>query len=219
MDQSSGHRRTTESEDEIGIRPIGPRDLDAVCEVIGLAFADNPSTLANVRGDRAKARRTMQDAVRVAKFGRTWSHAFVAVEGPRVVGALNAAAWPHCQMGVAEKIKTAPSMIRIMNTALPRAFTMMAKREAHDPHEPHWHVGPIGVRPELQRRGVGKMLLRGFLTMVDEEGSPAFLETDVDGNVALYEKFGFRIRTRENIVGVDTRFMWRDAWPKPGLAG
>jgi ribosomal protein S18 acetylase RimI-like enzyme len=191
-------------------------DMTAVCEVIGLAFADNPSTLANVRGDRTKARRVMQDAVRVAKFGRPWSDALVAVQDDTVVGALNAAEWPHCQLGMAEKIKTAPTMAWIMKSALPRAFTMMNKREARDPHEPHWHIGPIGVRPQLQGRGIGKALLEAFLTTIDEVGAPAFLETDVDRNVELYESFGFAVTSREDIVGVNTRFMWRDA---PSRAG
>ncbi|MGD0595884.1 MAG: GNAT family N-acetyltransferase [Acidimicrobiales bacterium] len=191
-------------------------DMTAVCEVIGLAFADNPSTLANVRGDRTKARRVMQDAVRVAKFGRSWSYALVAVQGDAVVGALNAAEWPHCQVGTAEKIKTAPAMAWIMKSALPRAFTMMNRREARDPHEPHWHIGPIGVRPELQGHGVGKALLSAFLTTIDELGSPAFLETDVDRNVELYESLGFAVTSKEDIVGVNTRFMWRDA---PGRTG
>jgi ribosomal protein S18 acetylase RimI-like enzyme len=185
-------------------------DMTVVCEVIGLAFVDNPSTLANVHGDRTRARRVMQDAVRVAKFGRPWSYALVAVQGETVVGALNAAEWPHCQMGVVEKLKTAPAMALIMKSALPRAFTMMSKREARDPHEPHWHIGPIGVRPRLQGRGVGKALLGTFLTTIDEGGAPAFLETDVDHNVELYERFGFVVTGREDIVGVDTRFMWRD---------
>ncbi len=202
--------------DDIEIRRMDSADLVAVCEVIGLAFADNPSTLANVHGDRAKARRVMQDAVRVAKFGRTWSYALVAVQGGSIVGVLNAAQWPHCQLGMTEKIKTAPTMVRIMKTALPRAFTMMNKREARDPHEPHWHIGPIGVRPELQGHGVGKALLKTFLTTVDEQGSPAFLETDVDRNVVLYERFGFTVTSRENIVGVNTRFMWRDTRPSFG---
>jgi ribosomal protein S18 acetylase RimI-like enzyme len=210
MRQTSGQRDPDEFEDDIEIRPFGPPDMDAVCELIGLAFAENPSTLANVRGDRVKARRTMQDAVRVAKFGRPWSHALVAVNGSTVVGAINASAWPHCQMGIAEKIKTAPSMLRIMKTALPRAFTMMARREAHDPHRPHWHIGPIGVRPDVQNRGVGKALLERFLATVDAEGSPAFLETDVDRNVGFYEKFGFQTIDHEDIVGVDTRFLWRN---------
>jgi ribosomal protein S18 acetylase RimI-like enzyme len=195
---------------DIVIRRMTQADMTVVCEVIGLAFVDNPSTLANVHGDRTRARRVMQDAVRVAKFGRPWSYALVAVQGETVVGALNAAEWPHCQMGVVEKLKTAPAMALIMKSALPRAFTMMSKREARDPHEPHWHIGPIGVRPRLQGRGVGKALLGTFLTTIDEGGAPAFLETDVDHNVELYERFGFVVTGREDIVGVDTRFMWRD---------
>jgi ribosomal protein S18 acetylase RimI-like enzyme len=195
--------------DDIEIRRMTAADMGAVCEVIGLAFADNPSTLANVRGDRAKARRVMQDSVRVAKFGRHWSHGLVAVQGARVIGALNAAEWPHCQLGMVEKIKVAPMMVRIMKTALPRAFTMMKAREARDPREPHWHIGPIGVRPELQGHGVGKALLGTLLATVDECGSPAFLETEVNRNVALYESLGFTVTSREEIVGVNTRFMWR----------
>jgi len=200
---------------DVGIRRMTTADMDAVCEVIGLAFAENPSTLANVRGDRARARRVMQRAVRVAKFGRSWSHALVAVERGRVVGVLNAAEWPHCQLGMAEKIKSAPTMFRVMGSALPRAFTMMNKREARDPREPHWHIGPIGVRPERQGRGVGTALIQAFLTTLDEQGSPAFLETDVDRNVELYEEFGFTVTGREDIVGVDTRFMWRDITLRP----
>ena len=186
------------------------QDMDSVCELIGLAFAENPSTLANVRGDQQRARQTMRDAVRIAKFGRPWSHALVAVHADRIVGVLNAAEWPHCQLSTVEKIKTAPSMIRIMRSALPRAFTMMSKREAADPRKPHWHIGPVGVRPEVQGRGIGNTLLESFLAEVDELEAAAFLETDVDRNVILYEKFGFTVASRQEIVGVDTRFMWRE---------
>ncbi len=194
-------------------------EMDAVCQVIGLAFADNPSTLANVGNDRVRARLVMQSAVRVAKFGRPWSHALVAVVDGRVVGALNAAAWPHCQLGLVEKVRTAPSMAWIMKTALPRAFTMMSKRGAHDPHESHWHIGPIGVQPEEQGKGVGKALLGRFLETVDEKATPAFLETDVDRNVALYERFGFEVTHREDIVGVRTWFMWRPARTQASQTG
>jgi ribosomal protein S18 acetylase RimI-like enzyme len=196
--------------DQLQIRPMTEDDMASVCEVIGLAFADNPSTLANVRGDRTKACRTMMDAVRFAKFGRSSSYGLIAMKQGQVVGALNGAQWPQCQMRTTEKIKTAPSMVRIMGTALPRAFKMMGARAKHDPRRPHWHIGPIGVRPEFQGHGVGKALLEVFLGMVDDRGVPAFLETDVDRNVELYEKFGFEVTESELIVGVHTRFMWRE---------
>jgi GNAT superfamily N-acetyltransferase len=193
------------------IRRMTVADMDEVCELIGAAFAENPSTLANVRGNRLRARRVMRDAVRVVKFGRPWSRALVAVQEGVIVGALNAAEWPHCQMGLAEKIKTAPSMAMIMRSALPRALIMMSRREAHDPREAHWHIGPVGVHPDKQGQGVGRLLLERFLSTVDGQRAPAFLETDVDLNVRLYQRCGFEVTEAEDIVGVDTRFMWREA--------
>lgn len=209
--------RGTGGDDRLS-HPEGPRvrrmvaaDMPAVCEVIGAAFADNPSTLANVGGDTTRAEQVMRNAVRIAKFGRRWSHALVAEQNDTIVGALNAAQWPHCQMGTVEKIKTVPSMVAIMRGALPRAFTMTSRREAHDPREPHWHVGPLGVHPDAQGQGVGASLLQAFLSTVDEAGQPAFLETDVERNVIFYQRFGFEVVAKEVIVGVNTRFMRRPA--------
>ena len=195
------------------IRLMSAGDLDAACEVIGLAFADNPNTLAVVRGDRGKARRVMQAAVRVAKLSRRFSHVLVAEEEGRIVGVLNAAPWPHCQLSFGEKLKTAPAMVRVMGPALPRQQRILARWAKHDPDEPHWHIGPIGVHPERQGYGVGSALLGSFLEMVDEQQRAGYLETDVDRNVALYERFGFAVIAREEVNGVDNRFMWRDARP------
>ncbi len=192
------------------IRRISAGDLDAVCQVIGLAFADNPNAMVMVRGDRAKAQRMMKGSARVAKFGRTSSYGLVAEHGNRVVGALNAAPWPRCQLSAGEKIRSAPTMVRTLGTAMPRALKLTSVWTKHDPKEPHWHIGPIGVDPAFQGQGVGKALLGAFLEMADEDGPPAYLETDVDRNVTLYEKFGFRVIGEADILGVNNRFMRRD---------
>jgi hypothetical protein len=63
------------------------------------------------RGNRAKAERMMRVAARIAKLDRKWSHAVVALEAGRVIGVLNAAAWPNCQMRTGEKLRAAPAMI------------------------------------------------------------------------------------------------------------
>jgi ribosomal protein S18 acetylase RimI-like enzyme len=194
----------------VEIRRMSRSDMDEACRVIGLAFADNPNSLVVAGGDRGSARRIMQASVRVAKLGRTYSYVLVAEEAGRIIGVLNAVAWPHCQMSLGEKLLTAPSMIRVMGPALPRALKLLSVWAKHDPRERHWHLGPIAVHPELQGRGVGKGLLGAFFEMVDEQDLPAYLETDVDRNVALYEQFGFRVIAREEIAGVNNRFMWRE---------
>jgi hypothetical protein len=44
--------------------------------------------------------------------GRKFSRVLVAEDNGMVVGVLNAAQWPHCQLSVSEKLRTAPIMIR-----------------------------------------------------------------------------------------------------------
>ena len=203
--------RKNSGADQIRIRRMTADEMDAACEVIGLAFTDNPNTLAVAGGNRVEARRMMQSVVRVAKLGRRYSHVLVAVEGPWLVGALNAATWPHCQLGAYEKFTTAPAIFRAMGSALTRQLKITSAWEKREPRKPHWHLGPIGVHPLVQGRGIGKTLLQSFLAMVDEQGLPAYLETDVDLNVALYQQFGFRVIAQEDLIGINNRFMWRDA--------
>jgi GNAT superfamily N-acetyltransferase len=191
------------------VRPLAPDETEAACQVIGLAFADNPSSLAVVRGDRSRAIRTMERSVRAVKLGGGFSHVLVAERHGRLLGVLNATPWPHCQLSLREQLRSAPALVRVMGSALPRAMTMTRARARHDRRQAHWHLGPIGVHPDHQGEGVGSAPLGAFLERVDQVGSPAFLETDVDFNVVLYERFGFRVVGRQDILAIDTRFMWR----------
>jgi ribosomal protein S18 acetylase RimI-like enzyme len=214
MDQSSQQRRGVNSElNGIQIRPMSAGDMDAACELIGLAFADNPNTLGVAGGNQAKARQMTQAAVRVAKLGRKYSNVLIAEDGGRLVGVLNAVDWPHCQMSAGEKLKTVLVVLPAMGLALATQLKISNAWAKRDPRQPHWHLGPIAVRPEVQGSGVGKAMLASFLAMADEQTLPAYLETDVDRNVALYEKFGFKVIARETLMGIDNRFMWRTPQP------
>ena len=195
----------------MNIRRMSNGEVDEASRLIASAFVDNPNTLAVTRGDRAKAQRIIQAGVRVAKLGRKCSFVLVAEHAGRIVGVLNAAEWPHCQLRIGEKIRTTPGMIKVMGTALPRQLKLLSLWGRQDPRRSHWHLGPIGVAPELHGRGIGKALLASFLEMVDEQDSPAYLETDVDKNVALYERFGFKVVSHAAFEGINNRFMWREA--------
>ena len=197
--------------DGIKVELLSRGDLAEACRVLGLAFADSPNSLAIAAGDRGRAERTMRAVARVAKLGRRCSHVLVAREGSAIVGVLNAAEWPSCQLSVLEKIRTSPPLMLVTGSGAPKALRLTSVWAAHDPRRPHWHLGPVGVRPDRQGRGIGHAVLADFLDTVDDQGLPAYLETDVDRNVPLYQKFGFKVVDREDVLGVDNRFMWRDA--------
>ena len=57
----------------------------------------------------------------------------------------------------------------------------------------HSYLQVLGVRSDLQGRGLSSKLVRPMLTRLDEEGLPSFLETQNPANVPLYEHFGYEL--------------------------
>lgn len=84
--------------------------------------------------------------------------------------------------------------------------------KAH-PKEEHWYLYLLVADPELQRSGVGKMLLEDRLTEIDEQGLPAYLETQKTDNIAYYRRFGFEEQPALTPVksGPPIYRMWRPA--------
>jgi ribosomal protein S18 acetylase RimI-like enzyme len=66
--------------------------------------------------------------------------------------------------------------------------------------EPHWYLANIGIDPEYQGKGFGSKLIKPMLERIEIEGFPVFLETNFEGNVALYEHLGFKV-IDERVVG------------------
>jgi ribosomal protein S18 acetylase RimI-like enzyme len=83
------------------------------------------------------------------------------------------------------------------------------ERARQDPLNQHWHLGPVGVLPSHQGKGIGTALLNRFCKEVDASLAPAYLETDTDKNVRFYERFGFQVVEETGIFNVRNYFMWR----------
>jgi len=87
--------------------------------------------------------------------------------------------------------------------------------DAHHPHEPHWYLGFLGVRPAVQGHGLGGSLLRSTLVGVDEAGEAAYLEATSADNRRLYERHGFEVVRELPLPDGPSLFaMWRE--PRSG---
>lgn len=58
---------------------------------------------------------------------------------------------------------------------------------------PHYYLFALGVHPSAQGNGIGGQLVRGMLERIDQEGLPAYLETQSSRNVELYRRLGFDV--------------------------
>jgi len=66
----------------------------------------------------------------------------------------------------------------------------------------YYYLDVLAVRPGLHGKGYGGTLLRHLLAMAASEHVPCFLETFTEGNVLMYERFGFRVVETSQIPGM-----------------
>lgn len=65
---------------------------------------------------------------------------------------------------------------------------------------PHVYLFGLGVEPELSGRGVGTMLVSHVVERARALRVPAYVETQNERNVPLYERAGFAVRDRAELA-------------------
>jgi ribosomal protein S18 acetylase RimI-like enzyme len=66
---------------------------------------------------------------------------------------------------------------------------------------PHWYLVLLACDPAWQRQGHGSALLAPVLQRADEEGVPAYLETQKEENLPWYRRHGFEVMDEINARG------------------
>ena len=77
----------------------------------------------------------------------------------------------------------------------------------HRHPNPHYFLHAIGVLPEAQGQGIGKLILNEFheLSRVHPISTGVALDTEIDSNVRLYESVGYVV---EHHLMLDEVLMW-----------
>lgn len=91
-----------------------------------------------------------------------------------------------------------------------RLARVLATLHAHHSPERHWHVGPVGVEPGLQGRGIGAAVMGRCCEAMDDAGELAFLETEKPENVVFYRRLGFEVVSETELPGLHIWFMRRE---------
>mmetsp|Transcript_31078 Transcript_31078/g.78224 ORF Transcript_31078/g.78224 Transcript_31078/m.78224 type:complete len:277 (+) Transcript_31078:58-888(+) len=86
--------------------------------------------------------------------------------------------------------------------------------------EKHWYVYMLHVDPAYQGKKYGKRLLNMILGLADRDGVPTYLECVGDRNIAIYEKFGFKvIKKYPVLVGMEDKIGGPPLTEGGGLTG
>lgn len=88
-------------------------------------------------------------------------------------------------------VKLALTCIGLGN--LKKAMNREARIKTTHPPSPIFYIWFIGVRPELQSKGIGSALLAEVIAKSDSMQRPLYLETSTLRNLPWYKKFGFEV--------------------------
>lgn len=189
--------------DSIKITFMEVNELEESAKTLSIAMLNNSLHRAVFKGNEEKQRRKIENMF-IDLFHNNPGITYIAKEGERIVGVMR---MKSC-IGSTSKMKKSDN--GQVNDIDHRIRVWHHEWAAHDPKEQHWHLGPIGVTPTHQNKGIGSILLTIFCDEVDKCSAKAFLETDLDKNVSFYEKFGFKVVRTSKIFGVESRYMARE---------
>ena len=200
---------------DVSIGPIQRSEIPAVLDVIARGMRDNPIHVAVYGHDpeeRFAGQRQMFEAgFEIAGLDRD----MLVARRPdgTVVGVCGMMAPDEALPGGVDQLRLLRRILKLGPGPALRLLRWIDTWSRLDLKHPHWHVGPVAVDPRYQGQGVGTRLMQVFCNKMDAAGEVAYLETDKLINVTFYERFGFEVVHREDVLGVPNWFMRRDPQP------
>jgi ribosomal protein S18 acetylase RimI-like enzyme len=180
---------------ETGSRVLELDDIDAAASILAQAFVDDPLVVYMLPRRRSRLK-TVEKFFRViGEIGIRHGRGFGAGDPLQAV-----AFWEFPDRGnVSISVKGLGKFVPLLFTQYPigliRARAVLRETDAlHAKHapEPHFYLDNLGVMPSAQGRGLSSKLIRPVLALADSQRVPVYTDTVTQGNVSLYEHFGFR---------------------------
>lgn len=211
MERPPALRSLTDLEPDVEIRELAAGELRAAALVLAEGMRDNPLHVKvfGANPDR-RERRLFSFLGHLIGYVRSNGQVLGAYAQGELVGVLGMMKPGRCHPAgmskwrFARAILTGNSPIGVLRTG-----RWLAAWKRNDPSEPHWHLGPMAVRPASRRRGIARRLMTRCCAHIDTLEATAFLETDLAINAAFYETLDFVVTRRERVLGVSTWFMRR----------
>jgi ribosomal protein S18 acetylase RimI-like enzyme len=186
------------------LRALADPEIPAAAAVLADGMRDNPLHVRAFGDDPAPRERALTRLFESVLL-RVQTKGLIegAFQEGRLIGVCGGLAPGNCRVTLGQKLAFLPALKKGNSwTTVFRVLEWAGAWSKRDPDKAHWHLGPVGVQRSEQGKGVGRALMASFCARMDADRADAYLETDKEINVKIYEKFGFKVVAREEIIGV-----------------
>ena len=181
----------------VRIRPVGAPELAEVVRLCAAGMCDNPLHVRVFGADRAQRLLGLQRFFAVTSaYVQRHGLLYGAYRGGRLQGVFGLLGPGRCRpaprdwLRLLAVFRASPSPLGTL--ALARWLLAWWR---HDPPQPHWHLGPLVVVPELQGSGMAIHLIATVAAQLPASQPMAWLETDRLANVRLYSRSASSLRS------------------------
>ena len=195
LDHTSSHRWA-----RIKIRNLRRGECDDAVALLARGMRDSPLNVAAHREDperralaRARVRGPVPDHDAQQQICGFHERRLVAVAGTNPPGG--------CQPSAMQLLRFLPEIVATGPGASWRVGSWLAAWREHDPDQPHSHLGPLAVDPDLRCRGVGGQIMTEYCRRLDCAGQISYLETDKAENIPFYERHGYAVIGEAKVIG------------------
>jgi ribosomal protein S18 acetylase RimI-like enzyme len=197
----------------VDVRDLARADHSTAVGVLARGMRDNPLHVAAFGDDPERRRRSLERMFTTLFRVSSAQTPIGAFDGDVLVGLTGIAPPGTCQPTPAQRLRFIPGMVAVGPRTAARLASWLKVWAAHDPDEPHSHLGPLAVDAHLQGKGIGSSILGEYCRRLDADRGVGYLETDKPENVRLYERHGFVVTGEAPVIGVTNWFMRRGEAP------
>jgi GNAT superfamily N-acetyltransferase len=190
------------------VRLAAPADVNAISQMLGRAFWDDPLTSFLIPDVKRRVVALPRMFRLLLKLGLPHGACHVTS------GYECATLWrPPNQWHVHfwQYITNGPELLGVFGGNALKVMSTMDRIEKQHPKAPHWYLQTIGTDPPKQGKGFASLIMRHQLDKADAAGTPCYLESSKDTNIPVYRSFGFEVTGEIRIPDGPTLWpMWRN---------
>ncbi|MCI0703140.1 MAG: GNAT family N-acetyltransferase [Planctomycetia bacterium] len=181
---------------ELVIEQLTPRDEREAVESLTEAFVEYPLLVALCPNAKRRPRATEAFCRMLLRLSVRAEGAFATADRAAVACALPPgrewpSEWAFMPVGAISLAWRLGWRGTRLLKRLERGFD--DTRAKHIGKRPHWYLYLLGVRPEMQRKGLSRAVLQPLFEIADRDKLPIYLETMTETNVPIYQKLGFEL--------------------------
>ena len=184
---------------------VSKKDLKDVCRALANAFSEDPI----IKALKFESEETISMYEIPIRLGLRYGSVFATSENLEGIITFSPG---NRSMSMWSIIRSGSIFVALkLRKKLGKFMQQMMKKLEEDRKNlnigPYIYFSVIGVSQKFQGKGFGGKLIRALIEKAEIEGKSIYLETQLEENVKLYEKFGFEVINKFTIPDLNLP-MW-----------